>query len=691
MKFEKKVLTAVLALTLTLCAVGCGKKETTDNTDAGVTSEDAASPEDADGGDYIPLPAGNSSEDTAVEADVFVEKIDNLSEDFITGADLSSIAAEFDSGVKYYDFDGNELDEQGFFDFLYNDCGVNYVRIRVWVNPYDENGNSYGGGNNDIETAKKIGTWATKAGMRVLIDFHYSDFWADPSKQRAPKEWEDLSVDEKAVALRMYTEDSLNALIDAGVDVGMVQIGNETTTGFCGEKEWEDMCTLFKAGSEAVRGIDKDILIAIHFTNPEKGSYPAYASYLEQYGVDYDVFASSYYPYWHGEVGNMKAILNTIVNKYDKKVMIVETSYIHTYEDGDGSGNTESEGKAGDAFYYDVSEQGQCDAIREAANAVAFCGDAGLGIFYWEPAWIPVGVYADAENPDEVYENNKKIWEEKGSGWAASYASDYDEDAAEYYGGSAVDNEALFDFYGHPLASAKIYKYIRTGAVADLAVADVTADNIEINVDEYIALPEVAHIRYNDGTVNDMPVSWIEESLAGADASTPGEYVVDGTVDVDGKSYDVSVTVKVLAENLLANPGFEDENMSMWNIDSDIISRKDDSSNVHDGAYCLHFWSEKDIEYTVYQTVTLDAGEYVLGTYIEGGDCGDDASFVLYAEYGNESLEQKTGVTKWQEWDNPEIDNIVITEDGTELTIGVKVKAQAKGWGAWDDFYLYAK
>ena len=131
--------------------------------------------------------------------------------------------------------------------------------------------------------------------------------------------------------------------------------------------------------------------------------------------------------------------------------------------------------------------------------------------------------------------------------------------------------------------------------------------------------------------------------------------------------------------------------MSMWNIDSDIISRKDDSSNVHDGAYCLHFWSEKDIEYTVYQTVTLDAGEYVLGTYIEGGDCGDDASFVLYAEYGDESLEQETGVTKWQEWDNPEIDNIVITEDGTELTIGVKVKAQAKGWGAWDDFYLYSK
>ena len=687
----KKILTAILVFALTLSAVGCSKKEASDNSETEIATESVASPDDADNNEVIPLPTGTSSEDTSVEADVFVEKIDNLSDDFITGADLSSIAAEFDSGVKYYDFNGNELDEQGFFDFLYDECGVNYARIRVWVDPYDENGNSYGGGNNDIETAKRIGTWATNAGMRVLIDFHYSDFWADPSKQKAPKAWSDFSVDEKAVALKMYTEDSLNELRDAGVDVGMVQIGNETTTGFCGETEWEDMCTLFKAGSEAVREFDKDILIAIHFTNPEKGSYPAYAPYLEQYGVDYDVFASSYYPYWHGEVGSMKAILNTIVNKYGKKVMIVETSYIYTYEDGDGSGNTESEGKAGDAFYYDVSVQGQCDAIREAANAVAFCGEAGIGIFYWEPAWIPVSVYADADYPDEVYEYNRKLWEEKGSGWASSYASDYDEDAAEYYGGSAVDNEALFDFYGHPLASAKIYKYIRTGAVAPLSVSAVTTDGIVVGVNEYYGLPETAHVRYNDGTISEEPIIWDEDSVANVDISTPGEVAIEGTVEVDGEEYPVIFTVKFLAENLLLNPGFEDEDMSMWVIDSDIISRKDDSSNVHDGAYCLHFWSEKDIEYTVYQTVTLDAGEYVLGTYIEGGDCGDDASFVLYAEYGDESLEQKTGVTKWQEWDNPEIDNIVITEDGTELTIGVKVKAAAKGWGAWDDFYLYAK
>ena len=451
------------------------------------------------------------------------------------------------------------------------------------------------------------------------------------------------------------------------------------------------MCTLFQAGSEAVRTVDKNILVAMHFTNPEKGSYPAYAAYLEQYGVDYDVFASSYYPYWHGTAGSMKAILNTIVNKYNKKVMIVETSYIHTYEDGDGSGNTESEGKAGDEFYYDVSEQGQCDAIREAANAVAFCGDAGIGIFYWEPAWIPVSVYAGADNPNAVYESNKKAWEEYGSGWASSYAADYDEDAAQYYGGSAVDNEALFDFYGHPLASAKIFSYIRTGATSSLTATSASVETIISNVGETVELPAQATVRYNDGTTTEEPVEWNSAEVSALDINAPGDYVINGTVQAGGTELAVSITVKVKAENLLLNPGFEEEDMSMWNIDSSIISRKSDSSNVHDGDYCLHFWSEKEIEYTVYQTVTLNAGTYVLGTYVEGGDCGEDADFVLYASYGSENREQETGVTKWQEWDNPEIRDIVISEDGTELTIGVKVKAAAKGWGAWDDFYLYAE
>ena len=110
-----------------------------------------------------------------VDSDIYVERVPGVGSDFISGVDVSSYMAEKASGVKFYDFEGNELDDQGFFDFLHQ-CGVNYVRIRVWNYPYDDEDHSYGGGNCDLENAEKIGLLATNAGMRVLIDFHYSDF-----------------------------------------------------------------------------------------------------------------------------------------------------------------------------------------------------------------------------------------------------------------------------------------------------------------------------------------------------------------------------------------------------------------------------------------------------------------------------------------------------------------------------------
>ncbi|MBQ3793659.1 MAG: glycosyl hydrolase 53 family protein [Lachnospiraceae bacterium] len=199
---------------------------------------------------------------------------------------MSSYLSEKNSGVKFYDFDGNELSNQGFFEFL-KDCGVNYVRLRVWNDPTDENGNGYGGGNCDIDSAVKMGRWISNARMKVLIDFHYSDFWADPGKQTAPKSWAGMSVDEKAKACQKFTSESLQKLLDAGVDVGMVQVGNETNNGVAGEKSWANMAKIFSAGSKAVRTVaeknDKDILVAVHFTNPEtSGRYEGYAANLEK-------------------------------------------------------------------------------------------------------------------------------------------------------------------------------------------------------------------------------------------------------------------------------------------------------------------------------------------------------------------------------------------------------------------------
>ena len=117
--------------------------------------------------------------------DIYVEPVEGISDDFIRGMDASAVLALENSGVKYYNFDG---EEQDVFQTL-SEAGVNYIRLRVWNDPYDENGNGYGGGNNDLPTAIELGKRATKYGMKVCIDFHYSDFWADPKRQHAPKAW----------------------------------------------------------------------------------------------------------------------------------------------------------------------------------------------------------------------------------------------------------------------------------------------------------------------------------------------------------------------------------------------------------------------------------------------------------------------------------------------------------------------
>ena len=128
-------------------------------------------------------------------AQIFVEKVDGIDDDFILGVDVSSALAEEKSGVVYYNEDGTRQDIMK----TLAESGVTTVRIRVWNDPFDADGNSYGGGGNDLETAKELGIRATKYGLNVIIDFHYSDFWADPSKQMTPKAWQGMDIDRKSV------------------------------------------------------------------------------------------------------------------------------------------------------------------------------------------------------------------------------------------------------------------------------------------------------------------------------------------------------------------------------------------------------------------------------------------------------------------------------------------------------------
>ena len=394
---------------------------------------------------------GSSPEDS----EIYVSPVAGLTDDFLRGVDISSYLSQIESGVEYRDFEGNQLDESGFFKLL-AECGVNAVRVRIWNDPKDKDGNSYGGGHNDMDTAVAIGKMATEAGLQVLADFHCSDFWADPSKQKSPKEWAHYTFDNKNSALSEFLKTSMDRFYSEGVNVTMVQVGNEINNGFAGETVRERINSLLLAGTNAVREAAKSngktVSVALHYTNPESSNLLDYARDLKEAGVEYDVFAVSYYPFWHGTTERLTEQLKNIAENYGKKVMVAETSYLYTPDDGDGQGNSVSSDTAGVVLDYDISVQGQANEVRAVINAVKNVGDAGIGVFYWEPAWIPVRVY-NPDSPDAagVLEQNKESWETFGSGWASSYSKTYDpNDAGKYYGGSSWDNQALFDFEGKP-------------------------------------------------------------------------------------------------------------------------------------------------------------------------------------------------------------------------------------------------
>lgn len=641
--------------------------------------------------DNLKLYIEKEAEEDSVDADIFVEKIDNLSEDFIKGVDVSSVLANEKSGVTYYDTDGNKAD---IFQVL-ADADVNYVRLRVWNQPYDASGNGYGGGNCDIGSAIEMGKRATNAGMKVLIDFHYSDFWADPAKQKAPKSLIGADIETKADAIYNFTKESLEALLAAGVDVGMVQIGNETNNGICGETSWANMSKIYIAGSNAIREVDSDILIAVHFTNPETaGRFAGYAQKLEEYGVDYDVFASSYYVFWHGTASNLTSVLKNIATTYNKKVMVAETSYAYTLEEGDGHTNT-IKSKSDLISGYPATVQGQANVVRDVMAAVADVGEAGIGTFYWEPAWIPVQEYdAEAENAAEVLEENKAMWETYGSGWASSYAGEYDaDDAGAWYGGSSWDNQAMFDFTGHPLPSLNVFKYVGTGAKTEVSVDSVESPEITVSLGDTIALPEKVTVHYNNNTTSEEAVSWNAQQEAALAGAASGTYVIEGSVTVKDTGYKVTCKVMIKPENFVVNYSFEDSDRSMWTVTvpdgySDCTKYQEKAADALTGDYSLHFWSDKEIDFIVSQTIEgLESGVYAFSANIQGGDATTQ-DMSIFAEAGDREYTAAMAVSGWCSWNNPEITEIVI-EDGDSVTIGAHVAASAGAWGTLDDFVLY--
>ena len=623
-----------------------------------------------------------------------VEKVPGVdAEDFMRGTDVSSFLSILNSGAKFYDYEGNQLDGPGFFALLAS-AGFNYIRLRVWNDPFDANGNGYGGGNCDVDAAKTMGKWASDAGMKVLIDFHYSDFWADPGKQKVPKAWSGYTADQKAEAVDAFTYNSLKTLLEAGVNVGMVQVGNETTSSICGESSWTNKAKIFSAGSAAVRRIaaekDHPILVAIHFTNPERsGNYASQAKNLKDNNVDYDVFASSWYPYWHGTTSNLSSVLKQVADTYGKQVVVAETSWAWTLADGDGHDNTVRTGNNDANAAYPFSQQGQADELVAATKAVTAVGEAGIGVFYWENAWIPVQ-YAYDENGAKVQsivESNKQKWEQFGSGWASSYAAEYDpNDAGKWYGGSAVDNQAMFDFQGKALDSLWTWQYMMIGTddLMEKQVEEIETLKLSIDQGASLSLPETVKVTYNVGGTKDEPVTWNAEELAAVDVNTPGSYTVHGAVILSYElgTGETQAEIIVNYPNLLQNPSFELSDMSMYSYSGG--SRTGD--DPHSGSRSFHFYNANGGTVELSQSIVLAPGSYRFSLFTQGDAKGSTDMYIYVKPGDSEPLTQSFALAGWAVWQNPEIE-FELTQN-TEVTVGIHLAYGAGGWGTIDDLYL---
>lgn len=606
---------------------------------------------------------------------LYVKKVENLPEDFIFGMDASSVIAEEESGVVYRGFNGAEQDV-----FLtLAQAGVNHIRVRVWNDPYDSTGKGYGGGNNDIEKAVQIGTRAAKYGLKLIVDFHYSDFWADPSKQMVPKAWKGMEIEDKAEAVYAYTKDCLEKLNAAGALVGMVQVGNETNGALCGEKRWAGIQALMQAGSRAVREVCPDALVAVHFANPEKaGSYEDYAWRLDYYSVDYDVFASSYYPFWHGTLENLAEVLTKVHDTYGKKVMVVETSYAYTAEDTDFNGNTISDG-GGIVKDYPFTVQGQANSVRNVIDTVAQIPE-GIGVCYWEGTWITVG--------GATREENEALWEQHGSGWASKYAAAYDpNDAGRYYGGCAVDNQAMFGPDGTPLESLKVFGLVKDGNEVELKPDALEDVSIQVDLAAKVELPETVNAVMNDDSKQAIPVTWniSEAELAAMNENGVAEYTVTG----EAGGMEAHCYVSMIEYNFLKNNSFEDGTADPWRVEdlarADELKVEEKATDSLTGDWHYHFWSaaENSVDFTLEQDVeALPAGTYKYTISIMGGDGGQTDIFSYVKINGEIVKTEPLTITEWNAWHKAEIREIEVKE-GEQLTVGIHVKCQGSGGGAW--------
>lgn len=442
-------------------------------------------------------------------------------QEFKKGMDLSFLPELEDKGMIIKDFDGNEID--GFN--LVKKYGVNAIRLRLWNNPENvEESKGYCNLADTIAMAKRIKAHQ----MSFMLDFHYSDYWADPGKQTKPKAWEKLNFLELKEAVFTYTRDTLMTLKEEGVLPEIVQIGNEIRSGLLfpeGElPDYTGMVELVNAGIQGARAVaDSDTMkIMIHLDQGGRYFYIKewFDKAIEAGLEDFDLMGLSYYPFWHGTFTDLKETLSKLALDYQKPIMIVETA--HAWRKSTHGFIDESQEKIAGV---PATPKGQKKVLDLVMNITASLpNQMGCGVYYWEPLCIP--------QPGE-------------GGWS--------------------ENMGLLDENGQVLEGIHAFEFSREKLHSKDPAKVYEPPLLQLQEGEHPVLPEQLSVLYYDGTVEKKTVIWQMDLPEWVE----GTHSIQGKIE--GVKEPVSCRIQVFKEipirkNLISDPNW-DNGLTQWNLE----------------------------------------------------------------------------------------------------------------------------
>jgi arabinogalactan endo-1,4-beta-galactosidase len=557
-----------------------------------------------------------------------IAKASGVNVNFAKGADVGWLPEMEKSGFIFKNDNGDQQDALQ----ILKDHEIDSIRLRTWVSP----SNDPQGGHCSADETVAMAVRAKAMGFKIMIDFHYSDSWADPGKQVIPEIWKNDNLDQMKTHLYDYTHEVMKKLKDAGVTPEWVQVGNEINPGMLlpmgSLTTPSNLAQLINSGYDAVKAVSPTSKVILHRANGyDNANFRNFFDKLEANGTKYDVIGVSYYPDQEGDyTASIDALgnnLNDMASRYGKEVMVVEVG--------------------GESSIDEINVHNMLIAVQNKVLAVP--DGKGIGVFYWEP-------------------QGAKSW----SGYSWSAWNGYD--------GTANDGKPTKALDAFLSGEVELNPYPVTGISLD-------KDNVTVEVGNTATVN--ATLTPSNSTYKGVIFSSSDENIAKVNPSKgiiTG--MVPGTATITATSYDqhkiakCDVTV-IPSSNLITNPSFELGEES-WDVTGN-TSAVTFENDAYKGDKALHYFNG---DFEASQKITgLENGSYKLSAWASGSG-GEKISEIFATNGIGEKLTKTFTNTGWKVWNQYIVNNIQVT-DGT-ITIGANVEMSDSGgqWGNIDNFEL---